>query len=252
MRHFNKLLKQLSLLYFAVLGLLIFLPFAPWLILLALLSVVYPKLMNAYFFLMLMGIRFYIWVSPIKFKMKNLGELSAINQKECVIISNHRSHLDMFLYLSQVYKVRAVANAYLLKIPVLGQVLWMSGHFVLKPGDIEAYKRALQNIMVAFKRQDKVLFFAEYHRCEPGFAGIKKFHMTPFQIARENKIPIIPVVLSGTDDIWPRGSMAADFSRPVSIKALSAIDPNSFESSALLASHIHNLMEAELKVMAAT
>lgn len=249
MHQVNKIKNQLSLLYFALLGLAVYIPFATFLIPIALLAQIFPKLMNIYYFIMLTGIKFYIKVSPLKFKLKDLGFLSQINQRKCLIISNHRSHLDMYLFLSQVFKVRAVANAYLLKVPIIGQVLWMSGHFIMKVGDIEAYKKAVKQIHVAFDRHDKVLFFPEMHRCEPGLKGMNKFRLTAFQLARECKVDIVPVVISGTDKIWPKGKMEADFSHPVSIKALAPIDPHSFADTASLVRHIHQLMENELEMM---
>lgn len=249
MQHVIKFKNQLSLLYFAVLGLLVYLPLSPFLITLAFLSLFFPKLMDLYYFIMLKGIHFYIWMSPVKFKLKDVELLSKIDQRKCIIVANHRSHLDMYLFLSQVYKVRAVANSYLLKVPIIGQVLWMSGHFVVEAGNIEKYKRALQNIAEAFNRKDKVLFFPEMHRCPAGMEGIDKFRLTAFQLAREHKVEIIPVVLAGTDKVWPKGIMAADFSHPVAMKALTPVDPNSFPDTASLSKYIHELMEKELKVM---
>lgn len=247
MQHVNKVKNQLSLLYFAVLGLVIYLCIAPLLIPLAFFSLFYPKLMDLYYFILLFGIKFYIKVSPVKFQQKDLEILSRIDQKKCIIVCNHRSHLDMYLFLANVYKVRAVANSYLLKVPVMGQVLWMSGHFVVEAGNIKAYKKALLKINEAFKRHDKVLFFPEVHRCPEGMEGLQKFRMTPFQIAREQQVEIIPVVLSGTDKVWPKGFMGADFSQKVSIKALAPINPNDFKDSASLSQYVHALMEAELK-----
>jgi 1-acyl-sn-glycerol-3-phosphate acyltransferase len=251
MQHVSKMKNQLSLLYFAVLGLLVFLPCAPFLMVLALFSVIFPNLMNLYYWILLQGIHFYLKISPVKYQFNNLNILGENNRNKCVIIANHRSHLDMYLFLSEVYKVRAVANSYLLKVPIVGQVLWMSGHFVVKAGNIEAYKRALKNIVTAFERQDKVLFFPEMHRCEPGLQGMNKFHLTGFQLARENNVNIIPVVIHGTDKVWPKNSLSADFSHPVSIKALNPVNPKDFPDTASLAAHVKKLMLDELKVMQA-
>lgn len=247
MHNFSKIKNHLSLVYFSLLGLVIFLPFSPFLVALALLSIFFPKSMDLYYWLMLKGISFYIAVSPLRFKVKNLPNLKKINQQKCIIVCNHRSHLDMFLFLSNVYKVRAVANSYLLMIPILGQVIWMSGHFMVKAGNIKAYQKALKKIKVALNRQDKVLFFPETHRCNPGFFGIHKFHLTAFQTARENNVEIIPVVLHGTDKVWPKGSLSMDFSQTVSIKELAPINPNSFHDTASLVSYVHHQMLSELE-----
>ncbi|MBA2405345.1 MAG: 1-acyl-sn-glycerol-3-phosphate acyltransferase [Bdellovibrionales bacterium] len=246
MQHVNKVKNQLSLLYFAVLGLVIYLIIAPFLIPLALFSLFFPKLMDVYYLILLIAIKTYLKISPLKIQ-KDLNILSRIDQRKSMIVCNHRSHLDMYLLLANVYKVRAVANAYLLKVPVMGQVLWMSGHFVVEAGDIEAYKKALVQIGEAFRRHDKVLIFPEMHRCPSGMEGIQKFRMTAFQLAREHKVEIIPVVLTGTDKVWPKGMMSMDFSQKVSIKALPAINPHDFKDTASLAKFTHQLMEEELR-----
>lgn len=247
MQHVNNIKNQLSLLYFAVLGLVIFSFIAPLVTLLAFLSLFYPKLMDIYYFILLMTVKFYLKISPLKYEYKDLKLISQIDQKKCMIVCNHRSHLDMYILLGHVYKIRAVANRYLLKVPVMGQVLWMSGHFVMEAGDVKAYKKALLNITEAFRRNDKVLFFPEMHRCPPGMIGMQKFRMTAFQVARDNQVDIIPIVLTGTDKVWPKGIMGVDFSQKISIKALPAVKSTDFKDSASLSKHIYSLMEDELR-----
>jgi len=243
----NKLKGHLSLAYFALLGFIIFLFFSPFLFSLAFLSLFNKKFMDFYYWFMLKGIKFYILISPLKFSCKELPNLEKINQRKCVIVCNHRSHLDMFLFLSHVYKVRAMANSYLLMIPFLGQVIWMSGHFFVKIGNIEHYKKALKQMKMALKRKDKVLIFPESSRCTPSFLGIDKFHLTAFELARKNKVEIIPVVIKGTDDVWPKGFMRINFSKKVSIKELPAIDPNSFHDISSLVNYVHTQMLEEFQ-----
>lgn len=247
MRHFNKFLRHLSLVYFAVLGVILFIPMAPFFIFFALLACVFPAAMNAYFFIMLWGVRLYLRLSPIKYQHKDLAGLGDLSSKQCLIVANHRSHLDMFIFLAEAYRVRALTNAYLLRAPLLGQMIWLSGHIIVRAGDLSAHKRALETIKTALGFGDKVLIFPEGTRCLPGTRSIGTFRMTAFQMARENNVDIIPVVIAGTDRIWPKGEMGLNFSGRISARALAPVGPMEFASSAELASHVHGLMQAELE-----
>jgi 1-acyl-sn-glycerol-3-phosphate acyltransferase len=237
----------LSLIYFGLLGLLFFAITGPFLIVLALLSALgLPTLMNIFFYIMVKMTGLYLAFSPLKYKNNNMLDISKNNQGPAILIANHRSHLDMFLFLSKVYKVRAVANAKLFHIPLLGQFMSMSKHFKMEKGNVNLYQQSLEQIKIAFSENYKILFFPEMTRCLPGLKDIQKFRLIPFQIAREENIPIIPVVISGTDEIWPKGKMQMNFSHKISIKTLAPINPQDFSSSADLAKHTHHVMKQTL------
>ncbi len=241
----NKFIGQLSLLYFVILGVIHFLIFLIPLVIFAFLALIFPKFMDVCYFFVLLGIKSYLRLSPIKFKEKNLDSLLS-SSKNFMIVSNHRSHLDMFLFLANVYKLRAVANAKIFKVPFLGQVMKMLKQFPLERGNVETFTKTLKDIQKAFTLGHVVLFFPEMTRALPGAEGIKKFRLTAFQLARENNVEIIPVVLSGTDLIWPNGKSELHYSHQVSMHALAPVKPNDFSSSAELCSHIHKLMEKKL------
>ena len=122
----------------------------------------------------------------------------------------------------------------------------MSKNFPMKKGDVEVYQRSLKAIKEACRSLHAVLFFPEMTRCNQADVGIQKFRLTAFQIARENNIQIIPVVISGTDHVWPRGKREMDFRHKISIVSLEAISPNQFSSSAELSQYVHNIMEKKL------
>ena len=247
MRNLNKFIGQLSLLYFLLRVSIIFLIILIPLLIFAFLSLFFPGAMKAYYLTFLYGSKVNIFLGQVKFKEKNLTTLK--ENRNYLIVSNHRSHLDMFLLLANVYRLRAVANANLFQIPLLGHFMKLSKQFPMERGRVETYKSALENIKKAFSFGDIVLFFPEMTRCLPGHVGIQKFRLTAFQLARENNIKIIPVVISGTDQVWPKGLSETNFSRPVSMRALEVIDPAQFPTSVDLSLYIHELMEKNLLEM---
>lgn len=246
MKNSSKFIKQLSLVYFAVIGWFLFLSIIPALMLFAAISLLFPIAMSAYYFVLLYAAKFYIFLSPLKFSLKEIDPISDLSHDGFMVVANHRSHLDMFIMLANVYKLRAVANSRIFRIPILGQMMKMSKHFSMKKGDVEVYKKTLREIKEACTLLHAVLFFPEMTRCDQGEKGIQKFRLTAFQIARENNIQIIPVVISGTDYVWPRGKREMDFRHKISIVSLEAVSPNQFSSSAELSQYVHDIMEKKL------
>lgn len=247
MQNCNKIGKQMSLVYFALLGCAVFLCISLPLIFFKTLSFLFPKAMDFYYFTLYIGAKVLVGLSPVKFNRFEIESISTFHPENFLIVSNHRSHLDMFILLANVYKIRPVANGKLFKVPVLGQAMKAANYFPLEKGNMQSYTTALSNIVSALKSLHVVLFFPEMTRCRPKSEGIQKFRLTAFQIARENNQKIVPVVLSGTDEIWPKGKLEADFRNRVSIVALPPVDPGLFSTSAEMSLHIHGLMETKLR-----
>jgi 1-acyl-sn-glycerol-3-phosphate acyltransferase len=246
MKNISKFLKQLSLVYFITLGCLIFLFVFPLFLLFSFAALFYPRAKDAYYFLLLFAAKFYILISPFKYNKQDFNTISSLSHQRYIIVSNHRSHLDMLLLLANVFNLRAVANASLFRIPIFGQFMKLSRHFPMERGNMETYQQTLQDIRLALKAFNLVLFFPEMTRCKPRSQGIQKFRLTAFQLARENNIKIIPVVIHGTDLVWPKGEMEIDFQYSASITSLKAIEPNQFSTSEDLSQYVHKLMENKL------
>jgi 1-acyl-sn-glycerol-3-phosphate acyltransferase len=250
MQNISKVLKQLSLVYFTALGLTLFALICPVFLFFSLLSRISPKAKTLYYIIIFLGAKLYICLSPIRFDEKNVSVINDFSKNfskdKFLVVANHRSHLDVFILLTIVFKMRAVANAKLFKIPGLGLVMKLLGNFPMERGNIEVYKRTLKNIQQAFNDQHTVLFFPEMTRCHPGEEGIQKFRLTAFQLARENNIQIIPIVLSDTDFVWPKGHVGMDFRKKISVVALKAVNPKDFSNSADLSIYVHTMMEKKL------
>lgn len=250
MRNTSKFMKQLSLVYFLVVLIVLFIIISPIILIFSSLSHLTYKAKYVYYMALYLSVKILFFLSPMKYKVKNLETIKGFKKGKFILVSNHRSHLDMFIYLSEVYKLRAVANAKLFKIPIFGRMLTIFGNFPLEKGNFETYKKTLHDISRAFQEEHIVLFFPEMTRCAHGEKGILKFRLTAFQLARENNIPIIPIVIYGTDNVWPKGETGLNFKNKISVASLDPIEPNAFFSSADISLHVHELMEKKLKELA--
>ncbi len=121
-----------------------------------------------------------------------------------VVISNHLSNLDpmmQFRYLKIKWVFMAKKEVY--KLPVF-KTAARSFNFI-------KVDRSDKNDRKSINEQAKTLFSNGWSlMVYPQGTRAKKDNFLPFKsgafhIALENNIPILPVVIAGTGDIWPRG-----------------------------------------------
>lgn len=164
-----------------------------------------------------------------------------------LLISNHRSHLDVFLLLSRVAGIRIFAKSTLFKIPFLGLMMKVSRQIRVERGRMDAWIRAMDEVRSRLRAEERVHIFPEMTRCPPGHAGLQSFTLAPFQAALQEKAPIVPMVFKGTDSVWPKGESALYFRRPVSLRSLPAVDPSQFATAEALRSEVYKRIETALK-----
>lgn len=151
-----------------------------------------------------------------------------------ITVSNHRSHLDAFILLSRIPGVRLVCKDSLLRVPFLGLMMRLGRHIPIRGGSTESYFQAMEKVREGIRQGDFVHVFPEMTRCPLGWQGTLKFHLAPFHIAFQERIPVTPIVFRGTDTVWPKGKTAISFRQPVSIRTLEPIDPGLFPSAEAL------------------
>jgi 1-acyl-sn-glycerol-3-phosphate acyltransferase len=231
----NNLLGKLSLLYFCIVGMSVFLTFSIPMVLSGLLRRLHPNVSALHYQIALIMVKVYIFLTPIKLKINNFHIIKEHYSKKSVLVANHRSHMDMFLLLANVFKLRAAANSYLFTVPLLGQVMAVSGHFKLEKGNIKKFITEQERIKRSIHAFDSVLFFPETTRCNPGMEGTQKFRLTPFKLAKESNAVIIPIAIKNTDAMWPKGFSAIDYSKEITIDVLPPLNVNDYDTTSLIA-----------------
>lgn len=120
-----------------------------------------------------------------------------------LLLANHRSYLDpIVLALLIPRKMNFMAKEELFCNPIFGYLIRKLGAFPLKRErlDKRAYQRALKIL-----KEDKILvLFPEGTRSHSGKLGELK--EGPMRIALSSQVPVIPVVIKGTERILPPGA----------------------------------------------
>jgi 1-acyl-sn-glycerol-3-phosphate acyltransferase len=147
-----------------------------------------------------------------------------INDREpYVIVSNHLSNADIPVISNLPWEMKWVAKKELFKLPVLGWMMKIAG-------DISVDRRSLQKRAGVFKkckyyldRNISVMFFPEGTRSRTG--KLNRFAPGAFDLAVRENIPILPLVLDGTQGCLPKNSWKFEQDVYVKLKVLDPVDP---------------------------
>jgi 1-acyl-sn-glycerol-3-phosphate acyltransferase len=133
--------------------------------------------------------------------------LEHLPEGNVVFVCNHQSNYDVILFFAHVRKhTRWVAKRELFKIPVFGQTMRLAGNIPVDRDGSESDKSRLSEAVVAVRERVSVMFFPEGTRNSDG--KLKPFKKGAAVFALQAGVPIIPMAVSGTRHILPKGSVA--------------------------------------------
>lgn len=149
--------------------------------------------------------------------------------RPCIFMCNHVSNLDPPVVLPLLPgRSSVLLKKELMRIPILGRAMRM-GQFV--PVERGGKRDAAQTSVIAageaLASGLNILVFPEGTRSRDG--RLAAFKKGPFFLAMETKAPVVPVVISGTQEMMRKGSMVI-LPGTARIKLLPAIEPSEFQT----------------------
>jgi 1-acyl-sn-glycerol-3-phosphate acyltransferase len=124
--------------------------------------------------------------------------------KAYVFIANHQSLLDIIVVLHMPNAFKFIAKKELFWIPFLGWSLWCAGYISLNRSDKFSGRQALTQAGGLLDRGASVLLFPEGTRSVDG--QIKEFKIGAFKLAQMKGVPVVPIVICGTNEVIEKGS----------------------------------------------
>jgi 1-acyl-sn-glycerol-3-phosphate acyltransferase len=129
-----------------------------------------------------------------------------------VFMSNHQSVLDVgAIVLTLPTSWRFVAKRELTWIPFFGWAIALGGHVVIDRGRharaVASLKRAAERV----RNGVSVIIFPEGTRSEDG--ELQPFKSGGFHLAIDAQVPILPVTVSGSLPLTPKGSLRVESGR---------------------------------------
>ncbi|WP_432738827.1 lysophospholipid acyltransferase family protein [Maridesulfovibrio sp. FT414] len=161
----------------------------------------------------------------------------------CIIVANHASFFDPYLVSFQPQRniCMAVRN-WPFKIPIYGFYMKLAGYINVETDDLDAI---LEQAKKAVEQKATLMFFPEGTRSKDG--NLNRFHSGPFLLSVQTGLPIVPLCITGTRKMLPRGHMLI---HPAKVRGrlLAPIHPQQFQNT----QNIHiDLRRAVKKTMVA-
>jgi 1-acyl-sn-glycerol-3-phosphate acyltransferase len=171
--------------------------------------------------------RIILWAGGIKTYVHNAERMAGGEPR--IYMSNHLSWFDIPALASVLPRYKFVAKAELFKVPIFGPAIRAIG---MVPIDRQAGKAAFAAYEVAAARiraGNSVVVFPEGSRGND--YAIRPFKKGPFVLAIAAGVPIVPVLLYGTHDVFAKGTMLVR-SGPLHIHLLEPVPTAGLDLSA--------------------
>lgn len=121
-------------------------------------------------------------------------------------LSNHLSNFDVpLLFRAIPTPIRYLAKKELYKIPVFAQALNVAGIVKIDRGaGLRSYSAINEGVARAKENGYSLIVFAEGTRSRDG--ELHPFKKGAFRMAISTGLPVVPVTVNGTWEVWPPGS----------------------------------------------
>jgi 1-acyl-sn-glycerol-3-phosphate acyltransferase len=168
-----------------------------------------------------------------------------------VLVSNHRSLIDILA----LYKLRRpfkwTSKEENFRLPFIGMVLSLTNSIRIRRGSSRSGLQFLSRAEEEIRKGSSILIFPEGTRS--GTRQMRPFKEGAFLLARKMECGIIPIVLTGSEKTFDRGSWALKGKARIRIRVLDEIPPSRVKSMELpsLISLVRKQMEEGISRMEA-
>lgn len=162
----------------------------------------------------------YLWSMPA-WRVSGKGREKIRKDQTYVIVSNHQSQLDILLAFTLFFPFKWVSKAEIFKVPFVGWNMSLNRYIKLKRGRHGSIKQMIKDCEKTLRQGSSVYLFPEGTRSDSG--EMRNFKPGAFALAKKLKLPILPIVINGSKDALPKGSLNYHGIKRISIEVLDEI-----------------------------
>lgn len=165
--------------------------------------------------------------------------------RSCVFMSNHVSNLDPPVLLPLIpSRCSVLLKKQLMNIPVLGRAMRMARFVPVERGSRrDAAQASVQAAAEALQAGLHILVYPEGTRSKDG--RLLPFKKGPFYLAKETGAPVVPIVITGTQNMMRKGSLAIT-PGAATVRLLAPIESNDFPTREELMQAVRQAITAAL------
>lgn len=151
--------------------------------------------------------RFWSWMIlaliGVTIKVRGLSRLDG--RQQYLFLVNHQSNIDIPVLVQSLanFQLRWIAKKELLWVPFFGWAMWAGKHIILDRADSAGALGSLKRAAARMASGISVVVFPEGTRSPDG--RLLPFKRGGFLLAAQTGAPIVPVTISGSYKIMPKG-----------------------------------------------
>jgi 1-acyl-sn-glycerol-3-phosphate acyltransferase len=143
-------------------------------------------------------------VQIVGVKVRTLGLEKIDPKRTYIVMSNHISNLDPPITLPLIPRRTSVmVKKELFKVPILGRIMVIGSLVPVDRGNRDAGISAVRDAVKAIEQGLNMTIYVEGKRSFDG--KLLPFKKGPFYLAQECNVPVVPITISGTEAVMPKG-----------------------------------------------
>lgn len=163
-------------------------------------------------------------VSGINVNVTGLDNIDKSSQY--IFLANHQSFYDIFILSAYLpLQFRYFIKKELYKVPFLNMAMWAARYIPIDRAESVSAMKSLKDGLKKIKQGKSILIFPEGTRSKDG--KVKEFKRGSMLLASRARLSIVPVSISGTLGIMPKGSLLIQptdvrviFHKPIEVQRL--------------------------------
>ena len=192
--------------------------------------------------------RAFLLVPPMSYTVTGTEHIEPGTQY--FFLSNHLSNFDVpLLFRAIPTPIRYLAKKELYKIPVFAQALNVAGIVKIDRGaGARSYAAINEGVARAKENGYSLIVFPEGTRSRDG--DLHPFKKGAFRMAISTQLPVVPVTVNGTWEVWPpgsklfyKGSASVVIHEPIPTAGMTAKDIN------VLRTKVYDVVEAQFRTL---
>lgn len=149
------------------------------------------------------------------------------HRKPYIMVSNHLSNADIPVISNLPWEMKWIAKKELFEMPVMGWLLKFAGDISVDRSSKSKRAAIFKRCKYYLDRNVSLIFFPEGTRSKSG--KLSNFAIGAFDLAIKEKIPILPIVLDGTQKCLPKKSWIFDQNVSVKLKVLEPVATDHYD-----------------------
>jgi len=183
----------------------------------------------------------YTWLNPA-WPVRVEGREKIRPGETYVMVANHLSLLDILVMFRLFTHFKWVSKTENFRVPCIGWNMRLNGYIELRRGNRASVVQMMKACRAALAEGNSIMMFPEGTRSPTG--RLRSFKTGAFDIAKDARMPILPIALQGTHDALPKRGFVLRGRHPIRVTVLDPLPYASFadESSEDLAARVRGII----------